>query len=390
MKDYLKENIRFIMKTEMLIGDGIAKTMPEQLKNKKWFKIGLVIDNGLYENNSYAREIVGMLQKELELVELLVCKMPEPTYDYLDEVKIQFKGKDLNCFVGIGGGSTMDLSKGLASLMTNDGPALSYRGFEMIENPPLPVVTIPTTAGSGSDVTPWAVFIDSEKKWKFGINTEYNYPHLSFYDPHFLDSCPDRIFASSGMDAMTHTLESFVAKNATSLSQIFSKKAFKLLFENLKKIAAGDRSPETKLNLLIGSACGALSLMNSGAGPAGALSYPLGVYFNVPHGLACSVFLPGVIKYNVKNGFNAYNELYDLVFEEKALSADEKSIIFADELKKLSDDLGIPTDLKGFGLKTDTDYKLIIDNIGPVKAAFDQNPVEFGETEIENLVFSLR
>ncbi len=389
MRDYLKEKIRFVMRTEILIGDGIAKDLPKHLRENCWNKIGLVVDKGLYEKNDYVKEIIEILHAQLKQVILLISEVPEPTYDYLDKVKTEFKNCELDCFVGIGGGSALDLTKGLATLKMNPGPAINYRGFGKVKNVPLPVVALPSTAGTGSEVTPYAVFIDTVENWKFGINTEYNYPKLALYDPKFLDSCPARIFASAGMDAIAHALESFVAKNATFLSRMFSSHAFKLLFENLKKIIKGDRSTETKLNLLIGSGCASLSMMNSGLGPAGALSYPLGVYFDVPHGLANSVFLPGVIKFNVENGCDAYSQLYDLVFEKNSSSVLEKSIRFAEEIKKLSDELGIPTELKGFGVKDQKDADLIIDNSLQLKGALEQNPVEFGKQQIEQLVYSL-
>src|SRR3989339_102599 len=390
MKDYLKEKIRFIMRTELISGEGIAFDLPTYLKANKWKNIGLIIDKGLYDNNDYIEEIIEILKKEMGQVELLVCTMPEPTYDYLEEVKKQFIRQKLDCFVGVGGGSTLDLTKGLATLQTNEGKAINYRGFDKVKNIPLPVVALPSTAGTGSEVTPYAVFIDSNEKWKLGINTEYNYPRLGLYDSRLLDSCPLKIFASAGMDAMTHTLESFVAKNATYMSRMFSREAFKLLFVNLKKIAAGDRSKETKLSLLIGSGFAGIALMNSGAGPAGALSYPLGVYFDVPHGLAGSVFLPEVIRYNVTNGYEEYSQLFNLVFDEPRLSDKEKSLRFAEEIKKLSDDLGIPTDLKGFGVRTEKGLQLIVDNSTKVRTAFEQNPVLFGDAEIEKTVFALK
>lgn len=279
---------------------------------------------------------------------------------------------------------------GLATLATNPGPAINYRGFGKVVNQPLPVVALPTTAGTGSEVTPYAVFIDTKERWKFGINSEYNYPRLAVYDSSFLDSCPDKVYASSGMDAMTHTLESFVARNATVISRIFSIKAFELLYPNLCKIAAGDRSTATKLNLLVGSGCAGIALMNSGAGPSGALSYPLGVHFDVPHGLAGSVFLPEVIEFNVRHGYTDYAMLYDRIPDAKLeLSASEKSIQFAQCIKDLSRRLGIPTELAGFGVKTEEDLRSIIENAWQLKAAFDQNPIPFGKAEIEQTVRAL-
>ncbi len=389
MKDHLIEKTRFVMKTETVMADGIAKELPDYLAAHGWSRIGLVVDRGLFDSNEYARDIVEMLQQQLESVVLLISEMPEPTYDYLDREKAPFQACELDCFVGIGGGSTLDLTKGLATLTTNPGPAIEYRGFGKVKSVPLPVVALPSTAGTGSEVTPYAVFIDTAANWKFGINTEYNYPRLALYDPKLLDSCPDSVFASAGMDAMTHTLESFVARNATVVSRCFSRQAFKLLFPNLRKVAEGDRSTAVKLNLLLGSGCAGIALMNSGAGPAGALSYPLGVYFNVPHGLAGSVFLPKVIEYNVENGYDRYDELYDLIFEEPGLSACEKSVRFGREIKQLSDALGIPTALHGFGVKSQSDAKFIVDNSMQLKPAFEQNPVEFAEPQIERIVYAL-
>jgi len=390
MKDYLKETIRFVMKTELLAGEGVSQNLPSILKSRNWVKTGVVVDKGLYENNDYAKEIVELLENKLDQVVFLVNEMAEPTYDYLDKVKTKFDGADLNCYIGIGGGSTLDLTKGLSTMKTNEGKAINYRGMDKVKKMTLPIIALPSTAGTGSEVTPYAVFIDTKENWKFGINSEFNYPQLGLYDQKFLDSCPPKIFASAGMDAMTHTLESFAAKNANPLSRVFSMKAFKLLFENLKKISQGNRSTETKLNLLVGSGCAGIALMNSGAGPAGALSYPLGVYFNVPHGLAGSVFLPDVIKYNVKNNYTEYSKLYDLVFDKINMSSSEKSIMFADEIKALSSDLDIPTSLKGFGVKSEEDLKLIIDNSMQLKMAFEQNPVKFGKNEIEKILYSLR
>ena len=378
------------MKTEMIAGQGAAKNLPKLLRDRGWPRIALVVDAGVLDHNPYAKEIIELLQAGMDQVVLVRCDMAEPTYDYLDQTKQIIEGKTLDCVVGIGGGSTMDLSKGLATLATNPGKGLQYRGFGKVVNQPLPVVALPTTAGTGSDVTPNAVFIDTIEKWKFGINTEYNYPRLAVYDSGFLDSCPAKIYASSGMDAMTHTLESFVAKNATAISRIFSFKAFELLFPNLMKFAEGDRSAETKLNLLVGSGCAGVALMNAGAGPAGALSYPLGVYFKVPHGLAGSVFLPGVIEFNVSHGYKDYAQLYDRIPGAKRdLDDTQKSLQFAQEIKNLSARLGIPTELAGFGVKTDQDMQLIIDNAWQLKPAFEQNPLPVGKAEIEQLVRSL-
>jgi alcohol dehydrogenase len=390
MKDHTREEIKFTMKSEMIVGTGSAKNLPKLLRERGWIKVALVIDSAVLQHNPYAREIVDIVTGDLDKVILVRAEMPEPTYDYLDQVKSAVQGQSLDCVIGIGGGSTIDVAKGLATLVMNPGPAIQYRGFGKVVHQPLPVVALPTTAGSGSEVTYYAAFIDTIEKRKFGINSEYNYPRLAFYDSGFLDSCPLKTFASSGMDAMVHTIESYVARTATAISRIFSIKAFDLLFPNLSKIADGDRSPGTKLNLLLGSGLAGVALMNSGSGPAGALSYPLGVHFKVPHGLAGSVFLAPVIEFNVTNGYTAYSELYDrMPSAETGLNEKEKAMRFAQKIRDLSRRLGVPTNLAGFGVTTDQDMRLIIDNALQMKPPFELNPVPFGEVQIDQTVRAL-
>ena len=390
MKDFLKEPIRFVMRTEILTGSGIvSEKLSETLIANNWKRVGCIVDKTLLESNKYAELVTQTLQAKIGDTVVFPNEMPEPSYDYLNEVDNLLKSHDFDCIIGIGGGSTIDLAKGLAVLKTNEGEAIQFRGFGKVTVPPLSVIGIPTTAGSGSEVTPYAVFIDTDENWKFGINTEHNYPRISFLDSDFLKSCPERIFASAGMDALTHSLESFAAKNATDMSIMFSLKAFTMLFRNLNRIADGDRDQETLMGLLLGADMAGIALMNSGAGPAGALSYPLGVYFDVPHGLAGSVFLPGVITHNVEQGYSDYWMLYDQVFPNQSLSHEEKSHKFADSISTLSCRLGIPGNLNGFGVETEQDRSLIVENSMQLKAAFEQNPVPFGQEEIARLIKSL-
>jgi len=389
MKDYRIEAVNFVMRTEIMMGEGILKDITNHLKANRFENIGLVIDKELYASNPYCREIYRLLSDNLRQVVLVLNEMPEPTYDYLDEIKVNLQPYKIDCCVGVGGGSTIDLAKGLAVMQTNDGRAIQYRGFDQLQVPPIPTVAVPSTAGSGSEVTPYAVFIDTGEKWKFGINSTHNYPRFAVLDPKILESCPLQVFASSGMDAMTHALESFAANNASALSRMYSVRAFELLFKNLNRIAQGDKTVATIIDLQLGAALAGIALMNSGAGPAGALSYPLGVFFNVPHGLAGSVFLTGVIQYNVACGYTEYSTLYDRIHGPEHLTARQKSEAFVDDIQHLSRNLGIPVTLEGFGVHSKKDAQLICNNAMQLKAAFDQNPVEFGPQQIEQLIYSL-
>lgn len=383
------DTFSFTLKTSVKFGVGISKNLGNILSESGYKKIGVVIDAGVYET-----DIVGEVLKNLEtiadLVKIFKNVCAEPDYDFLEDCKNEFLTDDFDCIVGIGGGSTMDTAKGVAVLLNNPGKAINYRGFGKVKNKGLPIILLPTTAGTGSEVTPYAVFIDKKDKKKLGINTEYNTPTLAILDPLLTISCPKSVTIASGMDALVHTVESFVAKNATPLSKMFSLQAFSLIFNNLYRVSNDPDNIELRSKLLLGSYLAGAALMNSGAGPAGAMSYPLGVDYNVPHGLAGAVFLSKVVNKNIGSGCELYMPLYDLIENaDNSLSINEKSIEFGKMLENLTRELEIPASLDVFGVAAD-DIDMLVDEIfSGLKAAIDQNPIKFSEDDIRTILQSM-
>lgn len=160
---------------------------------------------------------------------------PEPSLETADTCARA--GRDGRCdfVVGVGGGSAMDTAKAAGVLLTNDGPARDYQGQNLVKNPGVPAIMVPTTAGTGSEVTGVAVFINREKQLKLGINTPYVIPSLALLDPELTVTLPPHVTASTGMDALTHAVESYISKSATPLSEMFSLKAVESIGKNLKK-----------------------------------------------------------------------------------------------------------------------------------------------------------
>jgi len=376
-----KESFSFKFKTDMRFGVGITEKLTN-LVSHTFEKLGLIVDSGVLKNKR-VHELVNNLKESHEIVKIFENKVSEPDYDYLDDCKEELINLEFDALIGIGGGSTLDLTKGIAVLMRNPGKAIDYRGFDLVKNPPLPVIAIPTTAGTGSEVTPSAVFTDKKEQRKLGINTEYNRPVLAILDPLLTLSCPKNVTISSGMDALTHALESFVAKSSTPISRIFSREALSLIFNNLPKIVDDTDNVELRSKLLLGSYYAGIALMNSGAGPAGAMSYILGARYNVPHGLAGAVFLPRVAKLNVEMGCLAYAPLYELIQgADRNLSEIEKNKRFSEALGKLCEKLSIPESVKDFGVSLDALSFLVSESFW-LKPAIEQNPVPFTEREVQ-------
>lgn len=381
-----KKYFGFKMRTNLKFGVGESEKLADIIRILGYKNIGLVIDSGVFKNEFVEKLVLKIKDTDLR-VSLFENKVCEPDYDYLEEYKKQFLNINLDCLVGIGGGSTLDLTKGVATLIKNPGKAINYKGFPLLKNAPLPVIAIPTTAGTGSEVTYNAVFTDSKEKKKLGINSELNFPVCAIIDPLLTLDCPKSVTISSGMDALTHSLESFAARNATPISRIFSKNAFKLVFNNLIKVTDDMKNIEIRSNLLLGSYLAGMALSNSGAGPSGAMSYPMGSVYKVPHGLAGGLFLAKVIRFNIDNDYNEYAQLYDLIDGAKPdLSEKEKSIEFCRMLDKLADKLEIPKKLTSFNIHKDDVEFLLSAVFGGLKGAIEQNPVKMAEDDMRKIL----
>lgn len=388
----LKESIdifSFTLKTNVKFGVGISKNLGDILLEFGYKKIGVIVDAGVYETD-VMRDVLTNLESTSDSVKVFKNVCAEPDYDFLEDCKNDFLTDDFDCIVGIGGGSTMDTAKGVAVLLKNPGKAINYRGFGKVKNKGLPIILLPTTAGTGSEVTPYAVFIDKNEKKKLGINTEYNTPTLAILDPLLTVSCPKSVTIASGMDALVHTVESFVAKNATPISKMFSLQAFSHIFNNLYRVSNDLDNIDLRSKLLLGSYLAGAALMNSGAGPAGAMSYPLGVDYNVPHGLAGAVFLSKIVNKNIESGCELYAPLYDRIENvDKNLTFSEKNIQFGKMLENLTRELEIPASLGVFGVVTDDVDVLVEEIFSGLKAAIDQNPIHFSEDDIRTILQSM-
>lgn len=379
---------QFRLSTNIFSGAGVALRLGEEAKSLGFSRVAVVVDSAVADQ-VYVKKVLDSISFSGLHAEIHQNRAVEPSYNDLELLKNFFEGKDCHAIIGIGGGSTLDLAKGLAVLLRNDGPALSFRGFPNLKNRPVAVLALPTTAGTGSEVTFNAVFTDTNEKKKLGINSTSNFPVAAFLDPLLTSECPLAVSISSGADAMVHALESFVHRRHTPLSRLFSISAFALLFDNLTKLPTGLKDLNVRSNLQLGAYEAAVALMNSGSGPSGALSYPLGVHHKVPHGLAGAIFLPCITRFNVQAGYLDYAILYDTIpGSNPSLSKGEKSIQFVVALEGLWTKLGIPRRLSEFGL-TRPDVEALGGHYNFLKAAIAQNPIDLSEGEVRTMLKEL-
>lgn len=372
----------------ILSGEGKLHELPTIVMERGFNFPGIICDKKLYESVGYVAEIVQRMQENGAYV--LFYDYPfEPSYQYLDQLMHKLKAEGVrdkvDMWIGIGGGSSLDVAKGLAILCNNQGPALNFRGFPKNIDKPLPVISVPSTTGTGSEVVYNASFIDEDSQVKMGINCEDNYPILAILDPRVVELAPKSVLSSSGCDALVHALESFVSVKSDSHTRLFSAHAYKLIMQNMPILLEGKGTVENWANMQWAAVYAMLGLSNTTSGPTGALSYYLGTHFNVPHGVAGGVFIAKVTKHNHDSGYYDYADLYVCEESSKVKTRQEKSAYVVQEIENLVNLANMPKSLSSLGV-TANDYAGFKSFAINAQEAFGYNPIGITEQVLEDIL----
>ncbi len=244
--------------------------------------------------------------------------------------------------IGLGGGSSMDAAKAIALLATNPGTIKQYEGKSTYRHPPLPVLAIPTTCGTGSEVTWVAVITDPERKFKMSIKGPHMFPATAVIDPDVLQSLPPHLIASTGMDALTHAIEAYTAKPRTLFTDIFARKAVFYIFESLKKVYTDITNKKAREHIMLGSTLAGIAFGNSDVGAVHCIAESMGGLYNLPHGVANSMFLPVVMEFNFPEAESRYADLGRLIGIKDPDDTDAAHK-FLEKVKELSHFLHIPS-----------------------------------------------
>jgi alcohol dehydrogenase len=375
--------MNFFLSTDLVIGINEALGIHVHLQSLGLKKPGIIYDANLTDS-PYFQDVLRNLNAGYANC-VLYCNefKGEPTYAHLENVAEFFRRESPDGLVAIGGGSTIDLGKGVALLLTNHVPALSLKGFPKDVSDPVPLVSVPSLLGSGAEVSFNAVFIDEAEGRKLGINSRKNFPKKSVIDPKLSMTAPRESVIASAMDSLVHCVDSFGSVKHTALSRIFSVEGFQRTFYALQQDQL-DRA-ESRLDLAIGSVCGTVALMNSGDGPTNGFAYYLGVRHKVPHGLAGAIFLKEVMRYNYDEGYEKYALLNPM---RSSGSAREATAELLEELDELYGQLGIPN-LTPYGYDKSNKAEFARNASEALKGSFGGNPIEFTEESANIVIDSL-
>jgi len=260
-------------------------------------------------------------------------------------------GGAYDLLVGVGGGSALDTTKGVSLRLANPGPVQQYFGVELVPATGPRTILIPTTAGTGSEVTPNAIFDDTERRLKAGIVSHRLLAAVAIVDPDLTLGLPPGVTAASGLDALTHAMESYVAVKATPHTDLYALEATRLIGANLRTAVGRGSDTAARYGQMLGSFFAGIAITNAGTGLCHAMAYPLGSAYHVPHGMANALLLPAVLEYNMTADLPKFAALAAALGEpatERSLR--QAAAGAAEAVRALSRDVGLPAGLREVGV----------------------------------------
>lgn len=351
----------FFAPTVNFFGKGSVEVVGERCEILGGKKALIVTDKFLKEmENGPVTKVVNSLNKAGIDVAYFDGVEPNPKdYNIYDGLKV-YQEKTCDLIVTVGGGSAHDCGKGIGIAATHDGDLYEdYAGIEKLQNPLPPIVCVNTTAGTGSEVTRHCVITNAEKKIKYVIVSWRNTPLVSINDPQLMIEKPAGLTAATGMDALTHAVESYISLGANSVTDAMAIQAIKLISDNLRQAVAYGHNITARDNMANASLLAGMAFNNAGLGYVHAMAHQLGGLYDIPHGVANAVLLPHVLEYNMISNLDKFANIAEFMGENiDGISKREAAFKAIEAIKNLSKDVNIPSNLQALGVKS-SDFELM-------------------------------
>jgi lactaldehyde reductase len=348
---------RIILNEISYHGKGAILSVTEEAKLRGFKKAFVCSDPDLVKFN-VTKKVTDLLDKEGLEYEIYSDIKANPTIENVQSGVEAFKKSGADYIIAIGGGSSMDTSKAVGIIIANPEfeDVRSLEGLSPTKNPSIPIFAVPTTAGTAAEVTINYVITDVEKKRKFVCVDPHDIPVVAFVDPDMMSSMPKGLTASTGMDALTHAIEGYTTKGANVITDMFNLKAIELIAKSLR--GAVENTAEGREGMAVGQYLTGMGFSNCGLGIVHSMAHGLGALYDTPHGVANAIILPTVMEYNadaVGEKLRDVAKAMGVEGTEKMSEAEYKKAA-VDAVKKLSEDVGIPKDLKDIVKPEDVDF----------------------------------
>ncbi len=339
----------FTIPQNITVGVGSLAKLPELAK--KLGKSKAYIISGPHLNK------IGMVAKCREALKAAGMESESftetegnPSTDTVAKAAKGFADSKADFIVAFGGGSPLDVAKAVAVIATYGGNIVDYEGGGKVPGPVVPMIAIPTTAGTGSEVTAFSVITDHSRNYKLTVVSNDILPAYAILDPELITTVPAATAAACGIDAMVHALEAFISKAASPFSDLFAKEALRLIGGSIRDYVADRSNIAACEAMLTGSLFAGIAFSHARLGDVHAMSHPVSAYFDVPHGVANAILLPTVVEYNMTDAAAKYQYIYDCICEKPVADEDFTPEMLAAEIRVLNDELGIPSSLSEVGV----------------------------------------
>lgn len=383
MKDYI-----FKLPTKIYFGENSALRLKEILSDYGITRVMVVTDQGIAGTQPFKRLMAKLGEDKVDYV-LFDKAEADPSIEAVDAAAQILKDSGADGVLAVGGGSSIDTSKAISMLVTNEGSVREYLfgGTRTVTNRPLPLIAVPTTAGSGSEVTAASVITDNQHDIKLSVTHEYIMPLAAVVDPYMHVGMPPMITASTGMDALTHAIEGYVSLNAEAISDMYAETAIRMIGENIRTAMYKPNDIEARSNMAIASILAAATMVNAGLGAVHGISQSMGGIAHTPHGIANSLMLPYVMEMNVKGNPKKFARIAELLGENtEGLSERDAAELSIKAVKQLSEDLRIPDSLSKLDIPVTPDMfpKIVEGTMGYRLLAV--NPVKVREQDVYGIL----
>lgn len=378
---------RFVLNETSYHGKGAIQEIATEVKGRGFKKCFVCSDPDLIKFN-VTKKVTDVLDANLIDYEIYSKIKANPTVENVKTGVETFKASGADCIIAIGGGSSMDTAKAIGIIIKNPefADVVSLEGVAPTKNKCVPIIAVPTTAGTAAEVTINYVITDTEKNRKMVCVDVHDIPVVAVVDPDMMSSMPKGLTAATGMDALTHAIEGYITAGAWELSDMFHLKAIEIISKNLR--GAVENTPEGREGMALGQYIAGMGFSNVGLGIVHSMAHPLGAVYDTPHGVANAIILPTVMEYNAPATGEKYRNIAKAmgVTGVDNMSLDEARKAAVDAVKQLSQDVGIPENLKDIVKPEDVDFL--------AQSAYDDacrpgNPRETSVEEIKELYLSL-
>ena len=378
---------RFVLNETSYHGAGAIKEIATEVKGRGFKKAFVCSDPDLIKFG-VTKKVTDVLDNADIDYEIYSEIKPNPTIENVQTGVVAFKASGADCIIAIGGGSSMDTAKAIGIIIKNPDFAdvRSLEGVAPTTNKCVPIIAVPTTAGTAAEVTINYVITDTQKNRKMVCVDPKDIPVVAVVDPDMMSSMPKGLTAATGMDALTHAIEGYITAGAWELSDMFHLKAIEIISNSLRD--AVENTPQGREGMALGQYVAGMGFSNVGLGIVHSMAHPLGALYDTPHGVANAIILPTVMEYNAPATGEKYRNIAKAMGVDgvDSMTLDEARNAAVNAVKKLSKDVGIPENLKDIVKPEDVDFL--------AQSAYDDacrpgNPRETSVEEIKELYLSL-